>query len=170
MATIDHALGEGTPGSTILCELTRDIHLVLSPWYVAEHRGSRSALIEVAQILSCSPAFLRKLWILVGSHHSGLTTFRLQRNEWLPYQTLINHCRHHSLALNCDVLTVVNGFFGLIDPVFLDNVLSEAHLGQALSFLKILSDWWPACLRSYSHKIAQGPHLLTLYLYTILMS
>ncbi len=36
---VDHVSGRGTPGSAVLCELTRHFHPVLSPHRVAEDRG-----------------------------------------------------------------------------------------------------------------------------------
>ncbi len=38
---VDHVSDGGTPGSTVLCELTRDFHLTLSPPCVAEDSRSR---------------------------------------------------------------------------------------------------------------------------------
>ncbi len=38
---VDHVSSGGTPGSTVLCELTRDFHSVLSPSCVAEDSRSR---------------------------------------------------------------------------------------------------------------------------------
>ncbi len=44
----------GFPGSTFLCELTRDLHPVISPSCVARgpERGSRSALIVVTHVFT----------------------------------------------------------------------------------------------------------------------
>ncbi len=55
----DHVSNRGTPGSTVLCELTRDFHPVIAPSCVADDSqsggGFRSALIVVAHVFSWHP-------------------------------------------------------------------------------------------------------------------
>ncbi len=69
---VDHVSDGGTPGSAVLCELTRHFHPVLSPLCVAEdsRSGSRSALIVVAHVFSWPPARLRHVRGVVGRRRS----------------------------------------------------------------------------------------------------
>ncbi len=47
-----HQLNGDTPGLAVLCELTRDVHQVLTQQCVAEDSRSRSALVVVAYVFS----------------------------------------------------------------------------------------------------------------------
>ncbi len=67
---VDHVLDESTPGSAVLCELTRHFHPILSPSCFSE--DSRSALVVVAHVFSWPTARLRHVRGGVGRRRSSI--------------------------------------------------------------------------------------------------
>ncbi len=90
---VDHVSNGSTPGSVVLCELTRHLHLVLSPSCLAENLRpeicSRSALIVVAHVFSFPQARLRHMRGSVGRRTSLVSSPSGRLAAWLNQRSLL---------------------------------------------------------------------------------
>ncbi len=141
MSRDHHVSDRDTPGSTVLYELTRNFHTVLSLLCVAKDSRSMPALIEVAHAFSwpqvrLTSTIVRNLCAPLvecgGRSHCRTPPAFFRRIRTLNLQNLPQ--RHHELAVPCSYFCLVGNCL-LLDtkvsyrfPMIPHTVLSCQHV------------------------------------------